>query len=102
MVKAGSLRKRYILFSGPDMEPEVVKRILYSEALKFFGEFGLSYAAIKLVSYDKGKRTGIIRCERTHLERVLGFLALINQERFRALRSSGTIKGLDVDLTQIK
>ncbi len=78
------------------MDPETLKRILYSEALKFFGEFGLSYAAIKLVNYDREKKLGVIRCERAHLEHVLGFLALINQERFRVLRSSGTIRGLEL------
>ncbi len=101
MVRAGSLRKRYILFRfiGPQMGEEQLKRSLYAEALKFFGEFGLSFAAVKLVGYDQAKKEGIIRCERAHLDRVLGFLALINSldgsdARFMALRSSGTLKRL--------
>lgn len=105
MVKAGSLRKRYILFSygGPEMDSERLKRALYAEALKFFGELGLSHAALKLIGYDSQKRLGIIRCERAHLDPVLGFLALLNslegsEARLRALKSSGTIKGLGEEL----
>ncbi len=102
MVKAGSLRKRYILFklSAPEMDNEKLKRGLYAQALKFFGEFGLSSVALKLVSYDRAKNKGILRCERDALENVLGFLALIEtidnmQTRPISLKSSGTIKGLD-------
>ncbi|MBI5226945.1 hypothetical protein HY988_00020 [Candidatus Micrarchaeota archaeon] len=101
MVKAGSLRKRYVLFklSEPQMEEDRLKRGLYAQALKFFGEYGLSSVALKLVSYDKVKNKGILRCEREALEKVLGFLALIEtidniQTRPIALKSSGTIKGL--------
>jgi len=107
MVKAGALRKRYVLFSLRGIEPgeDELKRSLYSEALAFFGELGLSYAALKLVSYDTKSKTGIIRCERTHLERVLGFLALLSSlggspARIIALRSSGTLKSLQEPSTQ--
>ncbi len=102
MVKAGSLRKRYILFklSSPEFDEEKLKRGLYAQALRFFGEYGLSKVALKLVSCDKVKNKGILRCEREALENVLGFLALVEtvdsvQTRPIALKSSGTIKGLD-------
>lgn len=102
MVKAGSLRKRYILFSyeGGEADEASLKRALYSEALKFFGELGLSHAALKLVSYDKEKKTGVLRCERSHLDSVLGFLALLSSldgsdARLRAVKSSGTLKSLE-------
>ncbi len=108
MAKAGALRKRYILFGfrGPDMAPEELKRSLYAEALSFFGEFGLSYAALKLVSYDAKARTGILRCERERLEPVLGFLALLSSlggrpARIMALRSSGTIRGLNQPVSSL-
>ncbi|MDD5340275.1 MAG: Rpp14/Pop5 family protein [Candidatus ainarchaeum sp.] len=101
MAKARSLRKRYILFElrGADLGEELLKRSLYNEALSFFGEFGLSYAALKLVSYDKAKKQGMLRCERDYLEKVLGFLALLDSldgapARVVALKSSGTIKSL--------
>ncbi len=79
MVKAGALRKRYVLFrlEGKSMEEEELKRSLYAEALKFFGEFGLSQASLKLVSFDSEKKLGILRCSREHHQSVLGFLALI-------------------------
>ena len=108
MVKAASLKKRYILFefSGPEMDEEQLKRALYAEALKFFGEYGLSYAALKLLSFDKSKKTGIVRCERDYLDKVLGFLALLSSldgssARLIALKSSGTLKsfGLELDST---
>jgi len=101
MVKAGALRKRYILFAfeGPAMDEESLKRALYAEALTFFGELGLSEAALKLVSYDGKTNKGIIRCERDYQEKVLGFLALVNslgsaEVRLKASKSSGTIKSL--------
>jgi ribonuclease P/MRP protein subunit POP5 len=102
MVKAGSLRKRYISFEfrGFESDSESLKRSLYAEALKFFGEYGLSHVALKLVEFDPAKKTGIIRCERSHLEEVLGFLALVDSldgkpARLRSKISSGTIAGLN-------
>lgn len=102
MVKVGALKKRYVLFrlQGPEMEEQALKRAIYGEALKFFGESGLSEAALKLVSYDSAKKTGILRCERGYLEKVLGFLALLNsldgsEARLVSIRSSGTIHGLE-------
>jgi RNase P/RNase MRP subunit POP5 len=111
MVKAGSLRKRYISFElrspTPWNDPEMLKRSLYAEALRFFGEFGLSQAALKLVEYDSAKKIGVLRCERGMAETVLGFLALADSldgkpARVVALRTSGTIKGLHLPLTQSK
>jgi ribonuclease P/MRP protein subunit POP5 len=101
MVKAGALRKRYILFEfrGPEMGEDGMKQGIYAEALRFFGEYGLSEIALKLVSYDKATKTGILRCQRDYLEKVLGFLALVDSidskpARTIAKKSSGTIKSL--------
>jgi ribonuclease P/MRP protein subunit POP5 len=109
MTKARALKRRYILFEfkGRETDEEALKRSLYAEALKFFGEYGLSFAAVKLVSFDKKSKKGVLRCERDYLERVLGFLALLGslegaEARLVALRSSGTLKSLEQDSTQSK
>ncbi len=101
MVKADAMRKRYILFEfiGPELSEEELKYGIGGESLKFFGELGLSYAAIKLMEFDPKIRRGILRCERSHLDKVLGFLALVeslnsNPARLMAKKSSGTIAGL--------
>lgn len=101
MTKARALKKRYILFrfSGPELDEGQLKRKLYHEALRFFGEFGLSFAALKLVSFDPKTSTGIIRCQRDSQDNVLGFLALLSsiegtEARLVALKSSGTLKSL--------
>ncbi len=104
MVKAAAMRKRYVLFElllpqGADPGEEELKRALYGEALRFFGELGMSEAAFKLMEYDQKAKRGMIRCERSYLERVLGFLALVSSldgkpARVRALKSSGTVAGL--------
>ena len=102
MVKAGSLKKRYIAFElkGPEMDEKTLKYAIYAEALKFFGEYGLSEAALKLVEYNASTKKGILRCEREYLEKVLGFLALVsslnNEEaRLVSIKSSGTIHSLE-------
>ena len=95
------MKKRYIAFElrGPQTEEENLKRAIYSEGLRFFGEYGMSFAAIKLVEFFPDKRIGLIRCERSKLDEVLGFLALIDslngkQTRLMALSSSGTMKSI--------
>jgi RNase P/RNase MRP subunit POP5 len=62
MVKAGAMRKRYILFryEGPDMPDEEIKRGIYNEAMRFFGELGISYAGLKLMEYDAKTKQGIL------------------------------------------
>jgi RNase P/RNase MRP subunit POP5 len=109
MVKAGALRKRYISFelrmAAPPTDADLLKRALYAEALRFFGEFGLSKAALKLVEYHPDKKLGILRCERGMADESLGFLALLDSldnkpARIVSLRTSGTIKGLHFPLTQ--
>lgn len=109
MVKAGSLRKRYISFEfkGNDMDSEALKRAIYAEALRFFGEYGLSHAALKLVSYDVARKEGILRCERTMADPVLGFLALVDSldgkpARLVSKKTSGTIKGLHLQSEKLK
>lgn len=101
MTRVHSLKKRYVLFElrGAAPDDDTLKRQIYEEALRFFGEFGLSRAALKLVEFDAAKRRGILRCERDSLGDVLGFLALVDSlggvpARTVSLKSSGTIKGL--------
>lgn len=104
MTKAAALKKRYILFrySGPPREEEPLKRALYAEALRFFGELGLSYVALKLVKYDANTKSGVLRCSRDYLDKTLGFLALLSSiegsdARLTALKSSGTLKSLEME-----
>jgi ribonuclease P/MRP protein subunit POP5 len=101
MVKAGAMRKRYILFeyAGSDLPADSVKKGIYNEAMRFFGELGISYAGLKLMEYDEKTKLGILRCERSYLDKVLGFLALVNSidrkdARLKTLKSSGTIAAL--------
>ena len=107
MVKSGSLRKRYILFElrGPSLGEDALRQALYAEALRFFGELGLSHVALKLVAFNNNK--GILRCERAHLDSVLGFLALVDSldgtpARLVSLKSSGTLRSLEFDSTQVR
>ncbi|MBN1169493.1 hypothetical protein JXA56_00565 [Candidatus Micrarchaeota archaeon] len=95
MARAQAPKKRYILFenAGTVQDESRLKNALYDDALRFFGELGLSYAALKLVKFD-GKH-GIIRCSRDYQDKVLGFLAL-SPLRLKALKSSGTMKSLDI------
>jgi len=95
------LKKRYISFElrGPDMGENSLKKAIYSEALRFFGEFGLSEAALKLVEYNSDTKKGILRCERDYLDKTIGFLALISslegtEARLIPIKSSGTVKSL--------
>ncbi len=102
MTKAAALKKRYVLFhyKGPENSGEMIKRGIYNEALKFFGEFGLSKIALKLISFDEKTKTGILRCERAAKDDVLGFLAIVSsvngkKARLVAVRSSGTLAALE-------
>jgi RNase P/RNase MRP subunit POP5 len=107
MVKARALRKRYISFevkTSDSFTEEEFKHALYKEALKFFGEYLLSFVALKLISYDGAKKIATIRCNRDFVNETLGFLALISslngkKARTIALGTSGTIKALGKKLT---
>ena len=95
MVKAGSLRKRYILFIvNAKIDSQQFKKWIYESALRFFGEYGFSKTAFKLIEFDG--QEGMIRCERSHLDQTLGFLALLKNPRVIVKKVSGTIKGLTV------
>jgi len=101
MVKAAAMKKRYVLFElqGQELDEERLKRALYNEALRFFGELGISYAGLKLLEYDVTTKRGILRCERSYLEKVLGFMALVSSldskpARLKTILSSGTIASL--------
>ncbi|MBD3209886.1 hypothetical protein GF318_00720 [Candidatus Micrarchaeota archaeon] len=102
MTKAGALKKRYIAFEyrGQEKGEKALRHAIYAEALKFFGEYGLSEAALKLVEYDSSKKRGILRCGRSYADRVLGFLSLVDslsgsEARLVPLKSSGTLKSLE-------
>lgn len=102
MVRARALKKRYIAFtikSTAQFNEERVKHAIYEEALTFFGEYGLSFVALKLVKYDAKNNVGILRCARGQYNEVLGFLALVNdldktKARTIVIASSGTLAAL--------
>lgn len=102
MTKARALKRRYIAFQlkGPDMQEKELKHAIYEEALRFFGEYGVSEAALKLMQYNPSTKKGILRCERSYQDKVVAFLSLIGslsglEARLVPLRSSGTIKSLE-------
>lgn len=100
MVKVTALKKRYVAFevrSSQAFDENSLKHALYAEALRFFGEFGLSKVALKLLEYD-GK-IAVIRCSRDSYTEVLGWLALVNELNGRPARTvaragSGTLAAL--------
>jgi len=101
MTKAHAQRKRYVLFEvrGEAASEDELKHGLYAAAMKFFGEYGASFVQLKLIEYDAKGKTGILRCERSKIDEVLGFLALVSElngkpARIVAKRTSGTINKL--------
>lgn len=101
MVKAGSLKKRYISFTvkGSSFSEEEFKRGLYAESLKFFGEYGLSFVSLKMMEFNSASGKGMLRCARDKVDEVRGFLALVSEvngkkARVVADKTSGTIKSL--------
>lgn len=93
MTKARAQKRRYVQFvnlSGIVDEKQFKKEFM-TEVLRFFGEYGQSYASIRVVKFSG--QSGVIACSRTYHEKVLGFLAL-SSLRLRALKSSGTLKSL--------
>ena len=95
MTKAHAPRRRHILFEVKGSVSEVeLKAAIYREALKFFGEYGCSYAQLKLTEYNAAGKTGILTCSRDYADKVPGFLALIQAPRIITKRTSGTIKKL--------
>ena len=99
------MKKRYIaceirFADGKNANEDEIKRAIYKEALRFFGEYLLSFVALKLVSIDMNKKTVILRCNRDFVYETLGFLALVNsldgrKTRMVAIGTSGTIKGIE-------
>ena len=108
MTKARVPRIRYLLFTlkygKPTENPrfgdnETLKRAITAEALRFFGEFGLSSVALKLLTFNPQTKIGMLRCSRDHIDEVRGFLALVSEldripARLIAIKTSGTIKSL--------
>lgn len=103
MVAAGAMKKRYILFrlNGQNIDQSKLKNAITKEGLRFFGEFGCSEAAIKLLAFDVKSSCGVLRCRRDYMDKVLGFLALVNSldgssARLVSLQCSGTLKSLEI------
>ncbi|MEK6982135.1 MAG: Rpp14/Pop5 family protein [Candidatus Micrarchaeota archaeon] len=105
MTKAAALKKRYIACelkfadNSSRLSDEEAKYQIYNEGSKFFGEYLLSFVALKFVSLDQANRIAILRCNRDFVSETLGFLALVSslngrRARMISLATSGSIKGL--------
>ncbi|MBU0586779.1 hypothetical protein KJ780_04655 [Candidatus Micrarchaeota archaeon] len=102
MYSAMRLKKRYIVFQVKTPQPINPKEIndgLGLFLIRFFGEYGYSKLAFKLLQYDEKTKQGLIRCDRSVLYELLGSLSLIEslkekKARLIPLASSGTIKTL--------
>jgi len=95
LTKARAPRRRHVLFEvKEDITQEELKNAIYQNALRFFGEYGCSFAQFKLSEYDEKTRVGILTFSRDYADKVPGFLALIEKPRIVAKRMSGTINKL--------
>lgn len=107
MVKAGSLKKRYVSFTvkladSGELGEEEFKRAFYAEAVRFFGEYGLSHISLKVHEFDAKMGKGIARCDRDKIDEVRGFLALINslngkKARVIADKTTGIVSRISED-----
>jgi len=100
MTKARVPRTRHILFeTDAEFREDEVKKGINSAALRYFGEYGISFLNLRLIEYDSKTKTGILQCGRGKVDEVLAFLALItelNGKKARVItkRTSGTINKL--------
>lgn len=110
MGKADALKKRYIacevkFAEGPSASEVEIKKGIYNEALRFFGEYLLSFVALKFHAYDPSRHLVVLRCRRNFTYETLGFLALVRslngrKARTRARAISGTMKGIERKLAR--
>ncbi|MEM2908777.1 MAG: Rpp14/Pop5 family protein [Candidatus Bilamarchaeaceae archaeon] len=95
MVRAYSKKRRHILFEvAPPQSEQETKSVLYREGLKFFGEYGMSFAQFRLSAYDEKTGRGILTVSRDYAHLIPGFLALIEHPRIIALKTSGIMRKL--------
>lgn len=95
-------RKRYLSFeiiSDYDFDFSIVKKHIFDEYKRLYGENGLSKAGLIMLSnkYDKAKKRGIIRVSNKELDKLKLSLAVITKINdkdviFRTLIASGMIK----------
>lgn len=76
------------------MSKDELALVIYGEALRFFGEYGCSYAKIRISEYEPEKNLWVITCNRDYADKIPGFLALIEKPRIMAIRTSGTLNKL--------
>jgi len=95
-------KKRYLhfKFECPCSISETESREeLYGAILSFLGEFGFSRASPKLVGFDSGSKSGILRCSNNEVQNIKAALAFVNKikgERgcIRVVKISGVINKL--------
>lgn len=95
MTKARAPKRRHILIEVKEkIAKEELIAAIYGEALRFFGEYGCSFAQLKISEFDPEKNLWVVSCSRDYADKVKGFLALIEKPRIIAKRKSGTLKKL--------
>lgn len=95
VTKARAPKRRHILVETKEKTTkEELTRAIYREALRFFGEYGCSFAQIKISEYKPEKNLWVITCSRDYADKVRGFFALIETPRVMARKTSGTMKKL--------
>ncbi|AEH24006.1 ribonuclease P protein component 2 [Pyrococcus yayanosii] len=95
-------KHRYIAFQIIGERPlkrNDVKRLIWEASLRVLGELGTAEAKPWFIDFDEESQTGIVRCDRNHVERIRFALALITEFNgtrliVRTLGVSGTIRRL--------
>ena len=72
-------RRRYIAFNivGKKLSTREVISNIIKTYIELFGEYGLSKASLRLISYDEDKRVGILRCNLDSLRNTEAVLSSI-------------------------
>lgn len=92
-------KKRYVHFRfecACNISENDVQAELYGALLSFLGELGFSKANPKLVGFNSGSKSGILRCSNPEIQNVKAALALVNRVKgengcIRILKVSGIL-----------
>lgn len=95
-------KKRYIAFQimgERKFKSREIKNAMWEAFLRVLGELGTAEAKPWFIKFDEKTQTGILRCDRKHVERVRLALTLMTQINgsnviVKTLGVSGTIKRL--------
>ncbi len=105
-----TVRRRYLLFQtypeSSRFRENAIYRAVQSSLLYLVGAYGLSLANLSLRVYDEGGCIGILRCSHKYVDMVKAALVYITEiegkpASFRVIRTSGTIKSLRSEVTNL-